>query len=306
VTLPTARPLDFLDLPALYRLREQAVCLDAARLLTRGNPLNALGFLSFLNPARHIFSAVSGAEEKPLFGGVSQSTGQTFARLLYLTPQEGLNALSLAALLEALSAEAGRWETWHLTAEAEEESPAFEALRQTGFAVYAWQRFWRMPPLTGSSFDAPCWRKGEEIHLPEAQNLFHQLVPPLLHSVEPAPRQSRSLWMCAEPGKGYALQNVGPLGMVLSPLLHPEVAQPEATLRGLLANISNPGGLPLYLCVRSYQAWLEIPLQTLGAEPGPRQAVLVKRLAVPLKETQTARASQSGSAIPASNLHTKP
>jgi hypothetical protein len=32
--------------------------------------------------------------------------------------------------------------------------------------------------------------------------------------------------------------------------------------------------------VRSYQSWLEAPLEELGAEPSERQAVMVKHMAV--------------------------
>jgi hypothetical protein len=42
----------------------------------------------------------------------------------------------------------------------------------------------------------------------------------------------------------------------------------------------------VYVCVRSYQAWLETALEDLGAEPGPRQAVMVRRLVKTIKETQ--------------------
>jgi len=34
----------------------------------------------------------------------------------------------------------------------------------------------------------------------------------------------------------------------------------------------------VYICVRSYQSWLEPAIEELGAEAGPRQAVLVKHL----------------------------
>ena len=36
--------------------------------------------------------------------------------------------------------------------------------------------------------------------------------------------------------------------------------------------------------MRSYQAWLETVLEDLGAEAGPRQAVMVRRLAKTIKE----------------------
>ena len=50
-------------------------------------------------------------------------------------------------------------------------------------------------------------------------------------------------------------------------------------VRDLLQNLPDRASRPVYLCVRSYQSWLEAAIEELGAEPGPRQAVMVKHLA---------------------------
>ena len=52
------RPLALFDLPYLYSFRDQALGLDTARTLTRGNPLGAVGLFAYVNPARHIYSAI--------------------------------------------------------------------------------------------------------------------------------------------------------------------------------------------------------------------------------------------------------
>ncbi len=80
------RPLDLLDLPTLYRYRGEAVSLDSARLLTRGNPLGAIGVMAYVNPRRHIYSAVSREDGATLLGGIIHTNGETFAKLLYLAP----------------------------------------------------------------------------------------------------------------------------------------------------------------------------------------------------------------------------
>ncbi len=51
--------LDLLDLPTLYHYRSEAISLDFARLLTCGNPLGAIGVMAYMNPRRHIYSAVA-------------------------------------------------------------------------------------------------------------------------------------------------------------------------------------------------------------------------------------------------------
>ena len=51
-------------------------------------------------------------------------------------------------------------------------------------------------------------------------------------------------------------------------------------------NIPNRRSRPIYLCVRSYQAWLEQYFEDLGVEAGPRQAVMVKHMAVAQKSAR--------------------
>ncbi|NCP86117.1 MAG: hypothetical protein CO094_03405 [Anaerolineae bacterium CG_4_9_14_3_um_filter_57_17] len=273
----TTRPLDLLDLPALYRHRDEAICLDTARLLTRGAPLGAMGFLSYFNPARHLYAAVAEENENLLLGGISQSSGDDFARLLYLTPQANLTHPSLPALLEMLSAEAGLWGAFHVLAEVDEESPAIPALRRAGFSVYAWQRVWDLSEIS-SPEAVSSWQKIRPIQIPALQNLFHQIVPPLLHPIESLPRRAEGL-ICSENEKCYVGINQGARGLWLMPLIHPEASAVAEKLASLLAFLPQRRSRPVYLCVRSYQAWLESTLQDLGAKPGPRQAVMVKHLA---------------------------
>ena len=69
----TIRPCIF-DLPYLYSFREEAIGLDTARTLTRGNPLGAVGLMAYVNPARHIYSAIVNGEEESVLGGIIHST----------------------------------------------------------------------------------------------------------------------------------------------------------------------------------------------------------------------------------------
>ena len=48
----------------------------------------------------------------------------------------------------------------------------------------------------------------------------------------------------------------------------------------------------MYVCVRTYQAWLEHVLEDLGAKPGPRQAIMVKHMTRLVKEEQAVRVRQ--------------
>ena len=284
------RPLDLLDLPTLYHFRAEAISLDSARLLTRGNPLGAAGFLSYFNPARHLYTAISQENESTLLGGVIQTNGDTFARLVYLAPNLNLTHAGLPGLIEHLCAEAGKWGAFHVLAEIEEGSDAFAALRVAGFSVYAWQRIWDVSHITPG--ESPrSWAATQSVQLPAVQSLYHQIVPPLLQPVEPAPKRATGM-VCTESSRCYVNITSGAHGIVLTPLIHPETTDVALLLGSLLKELPDRHGRPIYICVRSYQAWLEPAIEDLGGKAAPRQAVMVKHLARMIKEEQTVRATQ--------------
>jgi hypothetical protein len=294
------RPLAFFDLPYLYSLREQAIGLDTARTLTRGNPLGAVGLFAYVNPARHIYSAIVNGEENCVLGGVIHSRDETFAKLLFLAPSSQLDHPDLPALIESLSAQAGAWGAFHVLAEVDESSDAFVALRTAGFSVYAWQRMWDVSAIAeaGRSFD---WTRVKSVHVPSVQSLYYQIVPPLLQPVEQAPKRP-SGWLCNEGVKCYVSAAHGVYGVVLAPLIHPEATDVSAKLASLISNLPDRRNRPVYLCVRSYQAWLEPVLADLGAKAADRQAVMVKHLARMLKEGQTAATVPSGVSVQPSRV----
>ena len=94
--------------------------------------------------------------------------------------------------------------------------------------------------------------------------------------------------MCNEGVKCYVSATQGVYGIVLAPLIHPEATDVSAKLASLISNLPDRRNRPVYLCVRSYQAWLEPVLADLGAQGADRQAVMVKHLARMVKEEQTA------------------
>lgn len=294
------RPLDLLDLPTLYRYRGEALSLDTARLLTRGNPLGAIGLMAYLNPERHIYSAVASENGITLLGGISKSSGDSFAKLLYLAPATQLTNPGLTALVEHLAAESGEWGSFHVLAEVDETSEAFPSLRAAGFSVYAWQRIWDLS-VVKSEQSADHWRKIGAVNFPAVQSLQHQIVPPLLQPIEPVPRRAGGL-ICSEGARCYVHVSQGMYGILLTPLIHPEVTDVAQKIAGLLNHLLNRRNRPVYLCVRSYQAWLEPVLEDLGAKASQRQAVMVKHLARVVKDGQLARAAQPAVVIPASRI----
>jgi len=278
------RRLDILHLPLLPRYRRKVLTLDNARFLTRGDPLGAAALLAYLNPRRHIYTAVAVEGDNTLMGQVILDGGETSARLTFLAPGESADGLTLP-LLDHLSLQAGEWGAFHLLAEVDEHAAAFKRLRHVGFAMYAWQRIWKLaaPPDVGTGLapvPAPLWRAAASSELIAIQSLHGQIVPALLQPVDSAPRKADGMVSKTKGElKAYVSVEAGPLGIWLQPLIHPDSDCVPDKMAALLHDLPRRAGSPVYLCVRSYQAWLESVLEDLGAEAGPRQAVMVKHLA---------------------------
>ncbi|RJP51343.1 MAG: hypothetical protein C4583_08860 [Anaerolineaceae bacterium] len=287
------RALDLLDLPTLSRYRNDALLLDSTRAFTRSNPLGAAGFLSHFNPARHVYTAIAKDNGDSLLGCVIHAPGETFARLLYLAPSSLLTHPSLIPLIENLSAQAGTWGAFHVIAEVDETSEAFPALRNAGFAVYAWQRLWELSSVTEAGSKSE-WKRARDVDLSAIQSLYHQIVPPLLQPVELLSRRADG-FICNEGVKCHVGVSSGTSGIVLSPLIHPDTENVGAHIAALTKSLPSSGTRPVYMCVRSYQAWLEPVLEDLGALAGPRQAVMVKHLARVIKDEQAVKVVQPAS-----------
>ena len=133
------------------------------------------------------------------------------------------------------------------------------------------------------------------------QSLYHQIVPPLLQPIEPQPKTALG-WLCNEGLRCYVSATQGVYGIVLSPLIHPEATEVSEKLASLISNLPERRNRPVYVCVRSYQAWLEPVLADLGAQGGDRQAVMVKHLAHLVKEGQTAPAVPKGVTVQPSRV----
>ena len=294
------RPLALLDLPYIYSFRDEAIGLDTARTLTRGNPLGAVGLFAYVNPVRHIYSAIVNSEGESVLGGIIHSRNDTFAKLLYIAPLSQLNHPDLPELIENLSAQAGSWGAFHILAEVDEMSDVFVALRKAGFSVYAWQRMWNVSEITEADSGSD-WTRVKSVHLPSVQSLYHQIVPPLLHPFEPQPKFPTG-WICNEGVKCYVSMVHGVYGIVLTPLIHPEATDVSKKLASLINNLPDRRNRPVYLCVRSYQAWLEPVLADLGAQGADRQAVMVKHLARLVKEEQTVPAVPAGARVQPSQV----
>jgi len=280
----TLRPFDWRDLPTLHRYRAQGLCLDAALCVTRGSNLAPGVLLSFLTPASGILTWICSNEcdEQPLLGQMTHAQDENFARLSFLAPEKALESPSLSDLLEQLAQRAGERGAFNLLAEIDEKSIAFEPLRRAGFAIYARQRIWKLEETPTEIKPEIPWKTVDSADAFSVQALYHNVVPGLVQQVEPLSSKHVSGMVCHYDDEviGYVDLKYGTRGIWAQPFIHPDVEDAELRVRDLLPSLPNQRGRAVYLCVRSYQSWLEPALDALDAQQGPLQAVMVKRLAV--------------------------
>jgi len=276
--------LTWYDLVALYRFRNQVVCVDSALSLTRGNPAGLAAFLWNFSPVSGSFTGVvPAANGKPqLIGQVLNGGADHSARITFIMPSSGIEPSQLARLAEGLTCQAGEWGAYNLLAEVDERSSAFEGLRKLGFALYARQRVWKLaetPTRNGHSHNNP-WQMASDEDETAVRSLYQSLTPPLVQSAEPITSSRLPGLICRVDGEILAYVDVinGPLGIFLQPLIHPEVEDVPLLLSGLMDRLPARMNRPVYLAVRTYQAWLEPLLDEMGAESSNRHALLVRHL----------------------------
>lgn len=287
------RPFDWRDLPILLRYRKRGFFLDTATLLTRGEfiiPANAV--LSYFANATGVYTYLCRDDENnepPLLGQVSHSQGDQNARLLFLAPENSFESDALPVLFEHMVQRIGEREAHHLTAEIDEKTTAFEKFRKAGFALYVHQRIWVYQGAGEQSTKTTQWRDITKQDVIAVRNLYNTLVPPLVQQVESLPTDKMMGFVYFQEGElsAYAEIKYGQRGIWLQPFIHPDTEHVDRQLRDLLYNLPNRHSRPIYLCIRSYQSWLEHALEDMQVKSGPNQAVMVKHLAVAKKVRDT-------------------
>jgi len=282
------RAFDWRDLPTLQRYRGQSVFLNSAQVLTRGPILLSGALLSSLAPGVGIFTSVSvtGGDTNPvIIGQTTHSAGAPCAQLTFLTPEKALESDGLVPLLDYLSVQAVEKGAFHLLADVDERSTAFEVLRQAGFAIYARQRIWHLEGLPTGESKPFSWRVAKDQDLIAVRSLYNNLVPGLVQQVEPFPadRLRGLVFRKRDDLLAYVELKYGQRGIWVQPFIHPDAEEIADHLAGLFQNLPHRHSRPVFVCIRSYQSWLEQAVEALGAELGPPQAMMVRHLAVPQK-----------------------
>jgi hypothetical protein len=288
------RQFDWRDLPTLRRYRRESVFLDSTLLLTRGSQQITGALFSYLAPSLGIFTCVSNGETSPdgrMIGQFIHPAGSPFSHLTFLAPLAALESCSISALVEYMMALSGERGALRLLADVDEQSGAFEALHRCGFVVYSRQCIWQLDGQPTSEPPKHTWRLLTDLDMIPVRNLYNNLVPGLVQQIEPFAQSKATLPKAALPIGMVYYQNgellafvelkYGPRGIWVQPFIHPDTEDVQQVLLDLLNKIPDRRSRPVYICVRSYQAWLELAIDELGGKAGPRQAVMARQLVTP-------------------------
>lgn len=270
---------------ALYRFRNQTLCLDSALGLTRGSLIGPQSILSHLRMEYSTYTAIvrPGKGEKPHIGQVYFNIGEQFARLSFFAPAEDLQSRAVMALLDHLAWECGNRHALRIIAEIGDTHPCFEPLRQTGFMVYARQTIWKIPANIQNQPNGgeKNWVVLNHASQHAIQSLYHAVVPPLVQGAEAMDKRPVHGWGYTQDGELMAFVDVvnGPQGIYLLPVFHPNLGGTTQLLQKLINQLPGLYGRPVHLAVRGYQSWLNNAAEDLGGTPSETKALMVKHLA---------------------------
>ncbi len=284
------RPMDWRDLAVLHRMRTHGLCLDSQLDSIRGPDAFHDALLDPFSRRKKTYTLIARSDDTDqtiAVGQFTHHTDQLFAHLTFLGPIDALSQPSGMRLIDALSQAAGSQKIQHLIAEIDEKNPTFEILRRAGFAVYARQRIWQRtgPPSHDMEKINPEWRLESESDVAAIRNLYHNLVPGLVQQVETPPSSNNRnlVYWHQDELLAYLDLKDGSRGIWAQAYIHPAVERTQDLLKSLLAHLEITSKKPLYFCVRSYQAGLNLGLQVLDFQPCSDQAVMVKRLTASMR-----------------------
>lgn len=207
--------------------------------------------------------------------------------MAFFLPESACETQGFPVFIQGMAAMAAEWDAHTLVCEVMEDSLLFERMRQSGFNVYGWQRVWQavLNLPSGAEQDRGSWQQPAEVDYLAVKNLYQCLLPPIVFSAEPFPVQlpAGRVYRCKGEIVAWAAVQHGLHGVYIVPLLHPEVKNIGEVLISLVNQLHREIRLPVYLGVRSYQAWLEPALEKLEWGVLPRQALMCKRMALAQK-----------------------
>lgn len=303
------RSFELKDIPTIHRYREHGLFLDSLPTLTWGRTLVSAGaVLSPISAAMGVFTSINIADHhrdglhrdgqhldaanpnNAIIAQVVHVAGSPFARFTYIAPDSAIESPLLSPLVDHLIGRVGVRGAENLIAEVDEKTHTYEALRRANFGIYSRQRIWKIDALPLIPDDKSPWRAvtiHNEFHV---RRLYESIVPGLVQQVEPAPWGRLKGYVYFKEGEllAFASLTQGPRGIWLQPFVHPEMENIDWHFLHLLNHLQPKPSRPVYVCLRSYQSWLSVGVEELGGQPGPSQAVMVRRLTAVVKKPELA------------------
>ena len=306
--------MKLLDLPLMLRLKQNAIVLDSEMGLIEDARGQNSALLSSIVFPRGLHTLLAHLDDKDVVGQFRCRQGDANAHLVYLAPtldEEDDDTIWLH-MLDAMAEQAGKNGAQTLVGEVELSHRLFETMRRAGYAVYSRQVIWQRGPLTGE-FAPPGMSITSETE-DDAIGIAALLgctIPRILQSVMgPSAEMAGLVYRKDGQIEAYLAYSDGKHGVYLMPFLHPEVlSEAPDIVAAALMQIERCRKLPVYICVRGYQGWLENAMRDLGFNPWLEQAVMVKHLTAGVRQASfeqinlRARGGQKSAAnLPIANI----
>lgn len=286
---PDTRTITLVDIPLLRRLSGSGMILDSEMGLTRDARGAHSALLSNILFSRGVYTLVTRSDRQHVVGQFRYRQEDLNAHIVYLAPSlvgDTENTIWLH-ILDAMAREAGKHGAHALIAEVEPDSHLFETLRTARFATYARQTIWRHAPAKVDKSSSVHPVRPETGHDQVGiMSLICSTIPPMIQQVMAPPGDMNGL-VYRKDGQveAYIAVSEGDQGVYVLPYIHPDVlAEAASILEAALAKIESVQKVPVYVCVRSYQHWLDTALQSLGFEAWVEQAIMVKHIAAGIRQ----------------------
>ena len=301
--------MKLLDLPLMLRLKQNAIVLHSELGLTEDARGQNSALLSSIVFPRGLHTLLAHVDDKDVVGQFRYRQSEANAHIVYLAPtlEEGDEDTIWLHMLDAMAQQAGKNGAQTLVGEVELSHRLFETMRRAGYAVYSRQVIWRRGPI-----DRAFWPTDLPISSENGNDqdgiaaLLGCTIPRILQTVmEPSTEMSGLVYRKDGRIEAYLAYSEGKHGVFVMPYLHPEVLSEAADIAAAsLQQIGRSRKLPVYVCVRGYQGWLENAMLDLGFDPWLEQAVMVKHLTAGVRQTsfEQVRFNASGGKRPAATM----
>jgi hypothetical protein len=283
------------DLALVSRLAKSQFLMDNATAFARGvNPLESALLSTVPLADMGLPTLILREDDHGYLGQIRHRAGERHAQLVCLAPVPGEledDETQWLHLIDGLVRVAGKRGAHILKAEVPEyEYEVIKLLRKAGFWVYSRQTIYRHKP--GHFVEAPetdrlCLRWATDRDKNRILALQGNLVPSIVQqAMSPYDDEDFRALVVETLQEGRLVGSLevvdGKCGLLVKPLLHPDIFEAEAqwTFTMALRSLPKADKLPVYFSIPNFQEWLRVPLQSLELTEIDRQVVLVKHMSI--------------------------